>query len=560
MRVVRVIGLALLWLATLPCVAMADSARAWLDRDSMRIGETVTLNVQVEGTITAEPDFSALATDFRTLGTQSSRQFNMTNGQATASTLWAIGLEPKHEGTFDIPALTVGSLTTTPLRLVVAAAPAGAQGKAGDAIYIEVSAEPSSPYVQQQVRYVVKLFYAVDLTEGALDEPAIDGIVVQKLGRDRQYAATVGERRYRVLERHYALIPERSGPIEMPALAFRGSTVDSGDPTGFFRRGRAITARSDALTLDVRAKPQDWGPAPWLPAADFTISDESDLPTRVEVGEPITRTIRMRAQGLAFEQLPELSFDAPEGSDVYPDKPETQTRDDGSWLYGERTRKFAVVPGKPGKLVLPPVQVDWWDTASNRRVTAVLPAHEIEVVAAAGAPTVAPPAATTSQAPASAPTTVAYPSAFETGNARIWRILAIAATSLWLVTLLLWWRSRRSSVEVPRDRASAIGENAGRSVFLRACAMGDVAGAERAILGWARSERPQWRNLGEIAAQLDDEAQREALHDLQRVRYAGASIDALAARLERAFKRGFAWSDTRATVASTSPLPPLYPR
>ena len=38
-----------------------------------------------------------------------------------------------------------------------------------------------------------------------------------------------------------------------------------------------------------------------------------------------------------FEQLPELQLEKPDGTDIYADKAETQTRDDGTWLYGERT-------------------------------------------------------------------------------------------------------------------------------------------------------------------------------------------------------------------------------
>ncbi|MBN8482897.1 MAG: protein BatD, partial [Xanthomonadales bacterium] len=433
---------AVLWIAGigLGLPAFADGARAWLDRDTMQVGETVTLNVEVEGGAAGEPDFSSLAADFNLLGTQSSRQFNMSNGQSTSKNVWAIGLEPKHAGTIDIPALAVGALRTTLLQLTVLPAAAGAQGKAGDAVYVEVTAEPLAPYVQQQLRYVVKLYYAVDLTEGTLEEPAADGIVVNKLGRDRQYAATVGERRYRVLERHYALVPERSGRLTLPPIAFRGSALDSSDPTGFFRRGRALSARSDAVDLEVRPKPAQWGAAPWLPAASLELADDGSLPNEVAIGEPVTRTVRLRAQGLGYEQLPELAFEAPAGSELYPDKAETQTRDDGSWLYGERTRKFAFVPTRAGTLVLPSIEVAWWDTVHDRRVTAVLPAHELKVTAAAATAAITPDA-TPAAAPAATPVTVAWPQANDGPSVRLWRATALIALALWLLTSLAWWRA-----------------------------------------------------------------------------------------------------------------------
>jgi hypothetical protein len=325
------------------CVSLLASAddkagvRAWLDRDSMHLGETVTLNVEAEGSTGGQPDFSALASDFNVLGTQSSQQVSIVNGARSAKTLWAVGLEPKREGSITIAPIALGQAQTAPIHLSVLPATSAAQQPGGD-LFLEATAQPLDPYVQQQVRYTVKLYYAFDLTDGNLGEPKADGIATQRIGQDKQYIATIGTRRYHVLERHYALTPERSGAIEIPALAFRGSVLDASDPAAFFGRGRSVSARSDALHLEVKPKPASWTQPTWLPAASLLLQDQGELPTEVHVGEPITRTISMQAQGLGYEQLPELQLAAPEGAEMYPDKADTRTRDDGEWLYGERVR------------------------------------------------------------------------------------------------------------------------------------------------------------------------------------------------------------------------------
>ena len=74
-----------------PLHAATPAARAWLDRDTMHLGETVTLNVESEGDAGGKPDFSALSQDFSMLGTQSSQQVSIVNGSSTAKTLWAVG-------------------------------------------------------------------------------------------------------------------------------------------------------------------------------------------------------------------------------------------------------------------------------------------------------------------------------------------------------------------------------------------------------------------------------------------------------------------------------------
>jgi len=555
--------------AIVPARADAPGVRAWLDRDTMHLGETVTLNVEATGDAGGQPDFSALSQDFNLLGTQSSQQVSIVNGASTTKVVWAVGLEPKHAGRIAIPALTVGGAKSSPLSLSVLAQPAGAEGKPGDDVFLEVTAEPLAPYVQQQVRYTVKLYFSFGLTDGNLSEPQADGVVVQRLGQDKSYLATIGERRYHVMERHYALTPEKSGTLNLPALVFRGNTMDAADPTGFFSRPRTISARSDAVELNVKPKPAAWPASePWLPAQSMLLKDDTELANEIHVGDPVTRTIRMQAQGLGFEQLPELELAAPEGAEIYPDKADTRTRDDGTWLYGERVRKFAFVATKPGSLTIPGVSVKWWDTTHDRMETAELPARTLTVLPAAGAkPAASVPATTDSGAPSSetpAPVATAPSEGAPVptpSSVHFWQTLAAIGFVLWLVTLALWWRTRGTA---PAARAAATpspqaGSSAQRAVFLKACSLGELAGAERALVAWARSERPDVRNLGELALRLDSAAQTDALVALQRARYAGASKQGVGAELERAFKPGLAWRKPAAPTGQKPALPALYP-
>jgi len=563
------LALLVLALAMLPAQA-APNVRAWLDRDSIQLGETVTLNVEAEGGSLAQPDFSALRQDFDMAGTQSSQQLSIVNGARTAKTLWAVALEPKHEGRITIAPIAVGTEKTQPIQLTVQAATS--QGtKAGGDVFIEASAEPLDPYVQQEVRYTVKLYYAFDLTDGNLSEPQADGLGAQRLGQgqDKRYIATIGGRRYNVIERHYALIPERSGAIEIPALNFRGTALDVTDPTGFFSRGRGVSARSEAVRLEVKPKPAQWSGDAWLPAASLLLKDETELPNEIHVGDPVTRTIRLQAQGLGYEQLPELNLEAPPGAEIYPDKADTRTRDDGQWLYGERVRKFAFVPNRPGALTIPGMKVHWWDTAHDREEVAELPPRTINVLPAAGAPANAPaPGVASQQAQAQgeampsaqAAGAVAPPSAAKSTRLRMWKALAIFGFALWFSTLGLWWWRSRGHVPAVAAAQLPAGDGAThRAAFLRACSLGEFAGAERTLVAWARAERPDVRNLGELAVRLADDAQREALADLQRTRYAGTPSQGLAARLAQAFGKGLAWRETTRVPASTSPLPALYP-
>src|SRR5690606_32102717 len=81
----------------------AAAVRAWLDRDSVVLGETVTLNVEGDSAGVA-PDFSVLARDFELLGTSSGTQVQIVNGQRSLVALRAVALRPLRAGTVTIPA------------------------------------------------------------------------------------------------------------------------------------------------------------------------------------------------------------------------------------------------------------------------------------------------------------------------------------------------------------------------------------------------------------------------------------------------------------------------
>jgi hypothetical protein len=544
-----------------PLLAQA-APRAWLDRDSIRMGETVTLNVETDARGGSEPDFSVLDANFRRLGTSSNTQLSWVNGKQSARTLWAVALEPRTEGVIGIPALAVGNSTTEPLTLRVLPLPTGGSAAAGDDVFLEVEAEPSDPYVQQQVRYTVRLYYAVTLLEGQLEEPQAPGAQIRRLGQDAQYQKMLGERRYNVVERRYAIVPETSGALEIPGPQFRGRTLRTSGYGSLLSPSATLAARADALALEVRPRPAA-AATPWLPAQALGLTDESgELPTQLQVGEPLTLTLRLSAQGLAAEQLPELALPAIDGAEIYPDQESSQTRDDGQWLRGERVRKFAIVPTRAGTIALPAITIDWWDVANDRMQRAELPARSLRVADASGQ-VPAPPAMTPDDVReaegAASPSADAGPTSVLQAP-WFWPALAATFALLWLGTLFA--RRRRPA---PADAAPArVNAAPHRDDWPRswhgALARADLAAAAQALIFVAQARDPAARHLGDVIAQLADETQRAAVARLEQALYRpGTDAPWLATELRDAFEKGPRWRGTAVSPANGDALPPLYP-
>ena len=108
--------LAMLWIGmAMPATA---SVRAWLDRDAVPLGQSVTLNIETDqGTVRA-PDYTPLQRDFRLSGQTSSRRFQTVNGVTRTQVLFAVALEPKAVGRYTLPALRVGRERTAPIHVV----------------------------------------------------------------------------------------------------------------------------------------------------------------------------------------------------------------------------------------------------------------------------------------------------------------------------------------------------------------------------------------------------------------------------------------------------------
>ena len=547
----------LLLLLLLPVLAHAATVQASLDRNQVQLGDTVTLNLRVEGGGLAQaPDLSALAGDFELLGSSSNTSVSIVNGRRSAQLTVGIALRPRRVGQLVIPPLDFAGSRTPPLTLAVTQPDPAAAANSGKPAFLEASATPSHVRVGQQLLFTVRLYLAGTLSGGSLSEPKLPGIDARRLGDDLDYDVVRGGRAYHVIERRYALIPQQPGTIQLPSVGFQGELIDPSDPDSFFAMGSPTSAASPPVTIQVDPVPPGWGSSAWLPARALSLTlDGLPADGKVRVGQPLDLVMTLQATGLPYEALPALSLPELDGATVYPDKPVTGTRNDGQWLIGRRQQSFALVPGRAGTLVLPAVTLKWWNVQTGQAEEARIPAHTLTVLPGAGvgsAPSALAPAHAASASAPSSPVATAR-------RAPPWRTAALVIVALVLAagTLLAWWAWRRQtgavavdpSVRVPSGRRL-------RAAFLAAAHGNDAATQAHALLAWARAERPGLANLGALADALASAAQREAIDRLQRRRFAATEGEA-APDLAAAFASGFQWRDTRS--GDEPPLPPLYP-
>jgi len=557
-------NLALAIMLLLVCsLAQAATVTAKLDRNNVVVGETVTLVLETSDTNQSlDADFSVLQTDFDVLNRRSETQMSFVNGAQTASVRLVITLEPKHEGNLVIPALNFPGASSNPLTLKVSAAPALAPG-AAEPVFIEVALQPEEGpyYVLSQISLTVRIFYQANLTEAAINPPDPAQASVRLLDEVPYQSDRNGER-YRVLERRYAIFPERSGDLTIPAMQLSGRLIERPSdrlwqPTV---RGRRVQVESEPLTLEISPRPASFTGDFWLPARRVTISQQISDNEKLHVGEPVTRTVIVDAVGLEENMLEEPVWPEIPSARIYPDQPQGISRDDGEWVLGHKEFRYAIVPEKPGELVLPEVRLDWWDTVANKQRTAVLPGHTVSVLPSElNTSMVMPP----NSAPG-VPTSTPGASAANTALAKstiLWKTSTAAFAVLWLLTLFFYFRrSGLKTISPGRNESVSSGEKELLKHFQQACQKNDASSARKDLAQWIRNYAPLALrgSMRDFGAACGDAALQGSIAELDVSGFTGEGAGAWKGEsLWRAFTRWQA-SAGRPQTVSIGDKPDLY--
>ena len=385
---VRLISVALFVLSMFATQAFAQQIELSVDRNELARGETLTLTIRVyDQRQGMQLDLTPLTQDFDVLGTRTSSQIRSINGVTESWTDYVITLFPEKEGELSIPALSILNQTTDPISInVVNAGPRSNQG--GDDLYLEIEVNKDSVYVQEQLLFTVRLFYTINgIRNPVFTELEMEDTVTQLIGSPNQYERLIDGERFGVYEKRYVIFPQRSGPLQIPDILFRGEVTD-GSSNFVFRNmnTRRVTAFIEGTTIEVKERPASVPRGEgWLPVTGLALEEtwSGDL-GELKVGDSVVRTIVLRAEGLDGAVLPPFSPENIQGLNLYPDPADiSRTFVDGS-IVGTRIETSTYVALEAGVIEVPALDVAWWDVNSDSARTTSLPPTRFEVATVEG--------------------------------------------------------------------------------------------------------------------------------------------------------------------------------
>ncbi|WP_027857333.1 BatD family protein [Marinobacterium jannaschii] len=525
-----------------------------INRSSVSQGESIRFTIDMSDIDGDNINLNPLQKDFEILGRSQQSRTVITNGSLQSTNELVLSLLPRRTGVLTIPALEIDGEQTQSHQIEVTAVaqPAAAEGG------LEMSATLSSetPLVQQPLIYRMQLKVGRAVFNASLQPPAIAAgkALVESLGEQEQFKQRINGREITVVEQAWLITPEQSGELEispasMVAQVRTGRRNRDAFGSSLFSdpyETRRVQISADGFSLQVAPIPADYSARYWLPAGSLNLKEQwsSD---QFRAGEPLTRSITLTVEGLAVNQLPELTLPESDGLKQYAANPVTDQGYQDGVLRSSLTQEVTLIPGRAGEMTLPAVEIPWWNTRSGRIEVARLPARTLDVAAAEGEVATVPQPQSQPQQQRQAQSPVPAVTAADTATdiatdtteqpsvaaaaeteaavvagadpvASLWIALAgaLAGSALTLLGLWGWRRWRREgtasvAASVPSSRPSP-------QAVIKACQSDNAAAAREALLQWAQGYWPEVNNLHQLSARVSPELQR-AIAELNRSSY-----------------------------------------
>ena len=491
----------------LPLVSMNNQAAvmASVDRDRIAMGDTLRLTITAtDGEDTRNTDLRPLLADFEVLQRSTSSSTSIVNGRRTQTRQILIDMTPRRQGTLRVPPLRVGQAESN--MLLVAVGPAPEPLAADQTLLFEAQVDRDSVYVQGQLILTLRIQQSVNLENRSITELQLDNAFVKPL-EQKSFQRDIDGRPWLVHELRYAIFPEQSGTLEIPAQTF--SARESSPRRSFFDLGndaRQVRRTSKALSITVMPRPVDFPDNTWLPARSLTLEESwSTAPEQLRVGESATRTIVIKGDGLQGAQLPPILLPQTDGLKYYPDQPVISEQETSIGLRGSRQDSAALVPTRAGSWTIPEIRIPWWDTEKRELRYAVLPQRVLHVAAP-------DPAFTATTAPLGAPAADTAPIAVTPAQGASdmffpWQALTAFTAAGWLLTLVYLLGSRRNKKPPPMPHAENPSEKHAFKQLLAACASDSPAQSRQAVIAWAASVFPDQaiHSTDQVAAAFADD-------------------------------------------------------
>ena len=478
--------------------ALADQLTASVDRDNIGIQETFTLTVAADSRVSSKPDFSTLQNDFEILSNNESQYTSISNNGTEFKKVWQLTLAPKRVGSLLIPSFTVDKSVSDAIEIKVTKQ-TQTQASSDDPVRVAIEVSKNNVFVQEQIHLKIQIVSKVNLSQTQMQPLEIkNAIVIPLEDKPKQFISVINGRQHLIEEQNFAIFPQESGELIIPSLIY--SVVPNADRDLWndpFGRSRSNILRlpTEEQHITVKPIPAEAAGKSWLPANNVTINETwSASLDHLKMGEPVTRTIIISADGLTGGQIPPLPNTPIDGLTFYPDQPQNTEKKTDKGVDGTRVETTAIIPNHGGEFTLPEINVEWWDINTQTLKTTTLPAKTINVLGDTKPDNTTNPGTNVlQQNPANENIVSATPVNEKVNPWLLGTSIAFALLSLIFGIYIINLKSRLKMLQNQNDDANEVISEKERHIWdllKHAAANKDAVALRKNILSWAKFQWP----------------------------------------------------------------------
>ncbi len=311
------------------------------------------------------------------------------NGKRSYSKTYTYVLTPTARGTFTVGQASIvidgETYKTIPFKVTVTAAVAGGDDpnapiteNAGKGIHVVAEVSKTSPYVNEPINVVYKLYVSQDSSVRGtrqMDIPQFNDFWSQDIETDTRsvHEGTYNGESYRyIVLKKVVLYPQKSGRLEVEPLSME-LTIDV--PTGrrdFFNRP-LMTQTTKVMSsgtkyINVKSLPENGRPADFSGAVgsfDFKVTPSK---TTLSNGESLQLNVEVSGKGnLKLFNLPKPVV--PSALEMYDPEHKENISIPLSGMQGSISDNYAIIPQNKGKYPIKAMSFSYFDLATQKYKT-----------------------------------------------------------------------------------------------------------------------------------------------------------------------------------------------
>lgn len=444
-QIMKLISLVVLALSFVSPAAMAANVWATVSKNKVVKNEVFQLRVVVDEKVSSDDiDFSTLEKDFYVGRPSFGSSINIVNGDRSTRSEWNLTLAAQTLGVANIPAFTVNGASSKPIAIQVTMDTD--EPKVSDLVELRSSLDKTTLYPNESASLSTRLIIKADprrLQSPNVIPPQVDGLTLAQIGEPKQYQSVLGGVEVTVLDQAYRVTANQPGEYTLQGAAFKGSVVYGNDRTGTTKL-ISVDTPAKIFAIKVEDKPAGYSGV-WLPTSELKLTQTwvaangepipSSTTHQAKVGDSITREVTLDIEGLSSDRFPNLKINYPQGIRVYEEKPQFTQLENG---FTRMTLKQVLIPQQTGDVQLSEINLNWWDSQNKQQKTAHL--DGIALAVSPGESLNIPVPASQYSAPAEVKTVTVKDPGF-------WPYLTALFALLWVITTVLLFRKRNTSVE-----------------------------------------------------------------------------------------------------------------